>query len=172
LRRPSNRLVLPPEARRNIAFVDPVLSIVKNRCASAACHGGSDTPLSLPLAAEAPSRSDLERAYAALTVADPASSAKTESSLRRGKYIDAGRARTSYLIWQLMGTNTARPWDDADRTAKGPSRIITPMPPPGKGDPLTPEELRTLVQWIDLGAAFEAPKPATPPIPSPSHSVR
>ena len=83
---------------------------------------------------------------------------RTSPLPQAGKYVDAGRARTSWLVWQLMGTNTARPWDVGEQHAKPPLRKVTQMPPPGKGTPLSPEELRTLVQWIDLGAPFEAEK--------------
>jgi hypothetical protein len=34
------------------------------------------------------------------------------------------------------------------------------MPPLGKGLPLSDEELRTVIQWIDMGAQFEAVKPS------------
>ena len=30
------------------------------------------------------------------------------------------------------------------------------MPPPDKGGPLSDEEIRTVVEWIDLGAAWES----------------
>ena len=77
-----------------------------------------------------------------------------------GKYVDAGRARTSWLIWDLLGRNTSRPWDQDAKLANGPPRKAKPMPPLGKGLPLGDEELRTVIQWIDMGAQFEAVKPS------------
>ena len=38
------------------------------------------------------------------------------------------------------------------------------MPPPEKGIPLREEDLRTLIQWIDLGAQFEPVKPPASPV--------
>lgn len=58
----------------------------------------------------------------------------------------AGEARTSPLIWRLYGRKTNRPWDPA--AANG---AAVPMPPPGS-TPLTEDERRTIVEWIDLGA--------------------
>ncbi len=44
------------------------------------------------------------------------------------------------------------------------------MPPSGK-EPLTPEEIGVIVQWIRIGAPFaEAPSPTPPPPPAPSTS--
>jgi hypothetical protein len=31
------------------------------------------------------------------------------------------------------------------------------MPPPGKGTPLPVDSLRSIIQWIDLGAQFVGP---------------
>jgi len=76
--------------------------------------------------------------------------------------VDAGRARTSRLMWHLFGTNTSRPWDRSKTPAK--ANNLKPMPPPGKGTPLNDEELRTCVQWIDLGAQYEAVKANEPPV--------
>jgi hypothetical protein len=83
-----------------------------------------------------------------------------------GRYVDAGRARTSWLVWQLHGTDTSRPWDPPANPVDPGSRKVQPMPPPGKGQPLSPEALRTIVQWIDLGAQFDAPGAAESPTPT------
>ncbi len=64
--------------------------------------------------------------------------------------VTPGRARTSRLIWALFGRNTSRPWD-------GEAKSVAPerMPPAGTQQ-LTDDEKRTIVEWIDLGAHFEA----------------
>jgi hypothetical protein len=152
LRRPSNRLVLPPQARRAVSFREDVAPVLQRHCASADCHGGHDTPLHLPLGKSGTSEPDLKQAYAALMApaASPAS-----GTIPEGRYVDAGRARTSWLVWQLAGKDLSRPWDTARGTGK--DREITRMPPHGKGSTPTPEELRTLIQWIDMGAQFAGP---------------
>lgn len=160
LRRPSNRLALPPAERRSISFRDDIVPILQKHCATADCHGSHDTPLYLPLTGQKPSDGEILQAYEALTV--PAHSATNGVTWpASGKYVDAGRARTSWLVWQLTGTDTSRPWDrDTQSAAK--ARKVKSMPPPGKGPPLGPEELRTLIQWIDLGAQLDAVKPTEP----------
>jgi hypothetical protein len=152
LRRPSNELTLPPDQRRSVTFRENIIPILRNRCAAAGCHGGPGGPLPLPLNTKKPGEDDLRQAYAALLA--PREVGHRES--RSGKYVDAGRARTSFLVWQLFGTNTSRPWDRAPDWPDSGSRKVKPMPPPGSSPP-GDEELRTLVQWIDLGAQYEAP---------------
>ena len=79
------------------------------------------------------------------------SSGATPSDL--AKYVHPGRARTSPLIWRIFGRNTSRPWDRA-----APAGKMAPMPPAGH-TPLTADEKRTLVEWIDLGAHWTGAKP-------------
>jgi hypothetical protein len=155
LRRPSNRLVLPPDQRRSVAFRRDIAPLLQQSCATAVCHSGKDTPLPLPLAAEKPSEEDLRRAYMALMA--PGKNSQRSSVLPGGKYVEAGRARTSGLIWRLAGANTSRPWDYAKAPAN-PGKV-KPMPPPGHGRPFNDAELRTVIQWIDLGAPYEAAGP-------------
>lgn len=152
LRRPSNRLVLPPQARRVVSFRDDVAPILQRHCASADCHGGDDTPLHLPLGKAGAGEADLEQAYAALMA--PAAS-PAFGTIPEGRYVDAGRARTSWLVWQLAGQDLSRPWDAPGHA--GQDREITRMPPQGKASTPSPEELRTLFQWIDIGAPFGGP---------------
>jgi mono/diheme cytochrome c family protein len=59
-------------------------------------------------------------------------------------YVVPGASRRSPLVWHVLGRNTARPWD-GEATAAAPK----PMAAPGRA--LTPDEIRTLVEWIDLG---------------------
>jgi hypothetical protein len=50
-----------------------------------------------------------------------------------------------------LGTVTSRPWDDAQ-----PAGEVKPMPhPEGEAEPLTREEIQTIVEWIDLGALWD-----------------
>ena len=163
LRRPSNRLTLPPGARRNVTFRETIAPILRNRCAASDCHGGQDTPLRLPLTADQPSDQDVQKAYAALLASTDRAAGYPSPLPQGGKYIDAGRARTSHLIWRLFGADTSRPWDrDKGEGASG-GRKVKQMPPSGKGEPLSEEEVRSMVQWVDLGAQWEAVKTADQP---------
>jgi hypothetical protein len=123
-------LTLPAERRRTVDFQRDVRPILLARCATAACHG--DTT-------ERPFSGDPRAAYDRLLAAHGS---------ERG-YVDPGRSRTSRLVWQLLGRNTARPWDKVSPTT------IHHMPPPGS-PPLTEDEIGTIVEWIDLGAQFSA----------------
>jgi hypothetical protein len=84
--------------------------------------------------------------YAALLVAEsPGLDAEPQ-----GKYVQPGSARRSPLVWHLLGRNTSRPWDGAAAT-----RPVKPMPRE-KSPPLSEQDIRMFVEWIDLGAAWEA----------------
>jgi hypothetical protein len=135
----------PPEARTSVDFGRDILPIVAKKCA--ACHAGQSPPrldaaaagTSAGPAAEAP-----RGVYDALMVEDPAGGEQSPY----GKYVHRGRARTSPLVWHLYGRNTSRPWDgEAGR------HLAKPVPP-GRAVPLTEEEKRLIVRWIDLGAAY------------------
>lgn len=67
------------------------------------------------------------------------------------KHVHPGKARTSPLIWRISGRNTARGWDRVAPVGK-----IAPMPPAGQA-PLTAEEKRAIVEWVDLGAHWRGP---------------
>jgi hypothetical protein len=60
-------------------------------------------------------------------------------------YVVPGASRRSPLVWHVLGRNTARPWDGESATA------AFPKPIPAPGGALTPDEIRTFVEWIDLG---------------------
>lgn len=147
LKRASIPLTLPPDKRRSVDFTRDVLPIIEKRCAS--CHG-PDRPLRLDGGIE----TDLEngaawfnRAYASLMAAhNPAGAASPF-----GRYVHAGRARTSPLIWHLFRRDTSRPWDlhEGNRAAQP-----TPMPPSGS-EPLSDRERRVLIEWIDTGAPWK-----------------
>jgi hypothetical protein len=148
VQRPANSLTLPVERRRNVTFREQVLPLLQTRCAAADCHGSGQTPLSLACTQDDAAR----KVYEHLLGQEPAPGG------RHGKYVDPRCARTSFLIWELSGRDTSRPWDRAGGPLHA-NRTIKQMPPPGKAAPLTEEELRLLVEWIDLGAAWEAPPP-------------
>lgn len=152
LQRPSTQLTLSPEQRRTITFAEDIAPLLQRNCATADCHGGKEPLMSLPL--KEPGEPGLLQAYETLLA--PSAGEKQTSpgeGLRTGRYIDVGRARTSWLVWQLAGTNTARPWDKLPATAS--SRKIQQMPPAAHAGRLTPEQFRTFVQWIELGAPFQ-----------------
>ena len=62
------------------------------------------------------------------------------------KLVDPAAARLSPLAWAIHGRVTARAWD---KVAAGGA--VQPMPPQGSS-PLSAEERRTIVEWIDTGA--------------------
>lgn len=165
LRRPSTRLTLPPEQRRSVTFKDDVAPILKNRCALTDCHGGQDTPLPLPLQTGPSSEQTAHQAYLTLLASREGAGPASGPIPQPGRYADPGRARTSFLVWQIVGSPTARPWDAPSDQANARGTKLKPMPPPDHGKPLSPEEIKTIVQWIDLGAPWQA---ATPPTPPPS----
>lgn len=157
LRRPSNRLVLPAAERRIVSFRE-VMPIFQRYCATAGCHGGHDTPLHLPLSGAKPSESELKQAYQ--TLLEPANGTESSDRTSAGRYVNPGQARTSWLIWQLLGRNASLLSDSDPARRTQTERKITKMPPLKKGVSLRADELQTVIQWIDLGAPFAlAPEP-------------
>jgi hypothetical protein len=122
VQRPAARLTLAPERRRFVDFVHDVSPLVESRCLD--CHGpGGSEP-----------RLDGAGAYDALL----------DGPVRPGE------ARTSPLVWHLLGRRTDRPWDDVDGSP-GPKALA------GEGQALPRDEVLTFVQWIDLGALRQRP---------------
>jgi Tol biopolymer transport system component len=143
VRRPPVNLTLPSERRRRVDFRRDVMPILGAKCALPACHGNADHPLYL---GGETGEGCGNPAYRNLL-------ARVESDGDHfiGRYVHPGRARTSPLIWSLLGTVTSRPWDDAQ-----PAGEVKPMPhPEGEAEPLTREEIQTIVEWIDLGALWD-----------------
>ena len=140
-------LTLPPEQRRTVDFRRDVMPIITEKCAP--CHHqGEKFPHldgGLDLVEHAPAAAYFNRAYENLL--SPAASGESQASYRQ--YVDPGRARTSPLIWHVFGRNTSRPWD-AEASQKPVKRM-----PPGKAKPLSNDEKRTLVEWIDMGALWD-----------------
>jgi hypothetical protein len=143
LRKPGARLLLPPERRRSVDFRSDIAPIVEARCT--ACHGeGQRVRLDGGLAAKGPT-GRFSRAYETLLSGVEEAAGGGDAA---GRYVHPYRARTSPLIWHLLGRNTARPWDGA--AAQAP---VTPMP---AGAGLGDDERRLFVEWIDLGALWDA----------------
>jgi hypothetical protein len=146
LQRPSISLCLPPQRRRTVDFRRDVMPIVTEKCLP--CHGSEGAPPHLDggmeLVEESDGRSYFNRAYRNLLDAKP-----TANGIQfAGRYVHPGSARTSPLVWHVLGRNTARPWD-------GPATGGTVKPiPAGDGEPITEGERRTLIEWIDMGAMW------------------
>jgi hypothetical protein len=142
LRKPGARLMLPPERRRSVDFRSDIAPIVDARCSG--CHGeGKRVRLDGGLAAK-DATGRFSRAYATLL---SGLDAQAGGELV-GRYVHPHRARTSPLIWHILGRNTARPWDGAAALAPA-----TPMP---GGAVLGEDERRLFVEWVDLGALWDA----------------
>ncbi len=108
--------------RRFVDFRQDVWPVVERRCQS--CHGPEGaTP-----------RLDGEPARVYRTLLDGA--------------VRPGTARTSPLVWHLLGRNTSRPWDHA-----GEGAVAGPVPAVSEG--LTADERLTIIQWIDFGALWD-----------------
>ena len=132
---PAPQLTLPVALRRTVDYRHDVAPIVAARCV--ACHGQGGKPPDLRAGPGAP------EGGAAGRTPDPAYTALLE------RFVQPGRARASRLVWHLFGRNTSRPWDP-----EWASQEVRAM---RKGRPtLTDEERRTFVEWIDMGAAWDA----------------
>ena len=130
----SRPLLTPAAERRVVTFLHDVAPILQRSLAT-----GLLDPRNQPLHFSLTTPAGLQEAYQTLT---------------RGPnpLVEPGRARTSRLIWQLVGRNTSRPWDSTAQTKVAPPAAASPR--------LSADELRTLILWIDLGAVYDAP--ATP----------
>ena len=143
---PSVKLNLPVEQRRTVDFRRDVMPIIAKKCVQ--CHGkaGSAFYLAEDSSTDADKETDFNRSYKSLLTEGhkPGS----------GKYIHPGRARTSPLIWHILGRNTSRPWDNTFS-----QQNVTQMPPT-ENRALTADEKRTFVEWIDMGALWNGiPEP-------------
>ena len=121
-----------------------MLPIVRNKCLD--CHGKDQ---SLPYFASASNPADEQPAARQVyeTLLAPAESRVPQGA--SGKYVDPGKARTSPLTWHLLGQNTSRPWDSSARDG-----AWKPIPASAK-TPLTENDRRAFIEWIDTGAAWD-----------------
>jgi len=128
--------------RNSIDFSRDVTPIIKAKCV--ACHGPRGAEPQLDGKSKPPGKRSFSRDYENLLARRKTGSAQEFA----GKYVQPGQARTSPLIWHIYGRNTARGWDGdiVNRRAK-------PIPR-GKVKPLTDAEIRTFVEWVDLGAMW------------------
>ncbi len=143
LAKPAEKLNPPPEQRRTVDFKHDLAPIIQSRCVS--CHGeGQAVRLDGGLEAQQGPVCVFCRAYQTLM----AGLAPRADGAVVGKYVHPGQARTSPLIWHLFGRNTARPWDGDD------ARAAVKLMPQDSG--LTEDERRLFIEWIDLGASWDA----------------
>jgi hypothetical protein len=124
--RPATQLTLPPERRREVSFERQIAPLLAARCQSCHQSGGTD-PVLGPEAGAA----DAPQVYSALVA--PA-----------GGYVDPGSARTSPLVWRLLGRDTSISQERDERAAES-------LPQDHVGL-LSPEEMQVLIEWIDMGA--------------------
>jgi hypothetical protein len=142
LRQPSTKLTLPPKRRRTVDFRRDVMPILTKYCN--ACHSHYKSAVHITRDMNLVKRPD-NKAYFNQSY----ESLMGTSSTGQFKYVWPGRARVSPLIWQIMGHNTSRPWDE-----EIPQQQIAPMPPTGSPT-LSQDEKQTIIEWIDLGAAWD-----------------
>ncbi len=148
LTRPSVVVAPPVEQRRSIDFCRDLMPIVTQKCLPCHAQGGSvpDLTAGVPSAADGTAPDTARTVYEVLM--EPAAGRSDRDV--RGKYVDPGRARTSSLIWHLLGKKTSRPWDG--QAVQGKPKLI----PADAGQTLTTEETRLFVEWIDMGAPWTA----------------
>ena len=137
----------PPEQRISVDFRRDVFPLLGKKCTG--CHDKKGSPPTLTVDSSSPATPDAEAtarfAYEALLAPDKSRAEPNPY----GKYVHPGRARTSPLVWHLLGRNLSRPWDGAavHQSAK-------PIPP-DRPDRLSAEEQQLFVKWVDLGAPWE-----------------
>jgi hypothetical protein len=138
-RRPATELTPPPDQRRTISFLEQVIPILETRCAE--CHQDGETGLAL---GELDNAGGGRSIYNRLLGAGHPEAESSEIQLRA--LVEPGRARTSPLIWRLLGRNTSRPWDRQVGTqAEIPADHV---------EILTQDEMTVLIEWVDLGAQW------------------
>ncbi|MBN2369546.1 MAG: hypothetical protein JXO72_03590 [Vicinamibacteria bacterium] len=143
LRKPGVRLILPPERRRAVDYRHDIAPIVKARCAG--CHG-EDKMVRLDGGLSTTGASGrFSRAYESLLAELDRAPGEVV-----GRYVHPHQARTSPLIWHILGRNTARPWDGSATRAKA-----KPMPM-SAGAALSEDERGLFIEWIDMGALWDA----------------
>lgn len=148
---PSVPVALAPGQRPSVDFCRDLAPILARACAPCHAQGGSPPLLDTGTAPASGPGDAAARLYETLL----ATEAAVASGGPRGKYVDPGRARTSPLVWHLLGRNTSRPWDGAaaERKAK-------PIPP-DPAVPLGDADRQAFIQWIDTGAPWQAaPQPS------------
>jgi len=141
VKKPPVRLALPPGKRRSVDFDRDILPVIARSCTTAECHTANGTAPDLsPPGAGLSDPAYSERVYRSLKVA------KAEDASADDHWILPGQARTSPLVWHILGKDTSRPWD----------RMSAHNRPVGlhlSGSPLIgAEDAARIVEWVDLGA--------------------
>ncbi len=146
-RRPSIKLGVPKKQRKTVDFRRDVMPIINKQCVT--CHTEGKTGPFLDGGAELVKHprggAYFNRAYVNLLgKVDTASGTKPYQ-----RYIYPGKARISPLVWKIVGRNTSRPWDAAEREV--------PFEKSGdcRADQLTDDEKLTFIEWIDMGALWD-----------------
>ncbi|UCD25543.1 MAG: hypothetical protein JSW51_06410 [Gemmatimonadota bacterium] len=134
--KPPVELTLPPQRRRTVDFRHQVAPIIESRCTTSGCHGADQA--GPQLAGTADGLDEANRVYRTLL---------SGIEGRNGeRLVVPGKAKESPLIWLLFGRNMG-----SGQTRY--SRDVTQMPP---HDMLRPRERILLIEWIDLGALWDA----------------
>jgi hypothetical protein len=136
---PAAQLMLPPARRRTVSFRTDVMPVLASKCATPACHGGGAEPALNSKAG------DQGWSVVYRRLLDPNGAGKDRVAL-----VNPGRARTSRLVWAILGRNTSQPWDNSAAFKSTMKR----MPPDGATS-LTDDEKRIFIEWIDLGAQLD-----------------
>jgi hypothetical protein len=136
---PAAQLMLPPARRRTVTFRADVMPVLASKCATPACHGGGAEP--------ALNSKSGDQGWSAVyrRLISPVGASKDSVAL-----VDPGSARTSRLIWAILARNTSQPWDHATRFNSTVKRM-----PPDEANPLSEDEKRIFIEWIDLGAQLD-----------------
>lgn len=135
--RPPNQLTLPPSRRRTPDFSNDIVPLVERRCAAEGCHATGGRPDFTRAAGE----STADYATRLFRLLKGPDMTRLGGSTPGG-WIHPGRARTSPLVWHILGRQTLRPWDEP---------VESPIPTGGR-QRLDPLEAKTFIEWIDLGA--------------------
>jgi hypothetical protein len=132
--KPPVNLVLPPDRRRAVDFRHEIAPLLAARCATAGCHPGGQAKPMLGEPGTAVSESALRTVYGSLL----------EPSATRpgGRYVVPGKAGESPVIRLLLGRDTGSPSDGATHH-----------------DVLGRRDLIQLIEWVDLGAQWDARPP-------------
>ncbi len=151
MQRPADFVAPPPQQRRTVDFRRDIMPIIARRCSP--CHdgrkkepaGGLDLRPGFELVfhrsghtGRAINGAFFNHAYESLLQAPPN---------RVGTLVISGAAKYSPLIWRLWGRKLT--FTDVRNPYKKP---IKRMPP---GKPLSDEEKRLFVEWVDLGAQWD-----------------
>ncbi len=140
VKKPPVRLTAPAHLRRYVDFQRDVLPVIQKGCTTESCHSGGTSGADFrPPDGRTDSSGYVARIYARLNGGNPGS----EGGEKR--WIDPGRARTSPLVWHILGKITTLPWDGTvPNQNEGP---------PNMGKPLVqPAHAQVMIEWIDLGA--------------------